>query len=249
MKKLLSYLNHKRKDLPAAIGFLIVSVCLVLASVWAWNEYFTSAPYVDTERYPIRGIDISAHNGMMNLDAAAADGVAFAFIKASEGISFRDENFSINYKKAGHAGIKRGAYHYFRFDCDGVKQAINLLSVVRNRQLELGIAIDVEDHGNASDVPPELIQQRLQDMVEYLNLMGRRVMFYTNREGYEKYLMDNYPGYPLWICHFSETPFDADWTFWQYDHHGKVKGIRGDVDLDVFIGSHSDWEQYLSQNQ
>ena len=130
-----------------------------------------------------------------------------------------------------------------------MKQANNLLSVVRNRPLELGIAIDVEDHGNAADVPIELIRQRLQDMVEYLNLMGRRVMFYTNREGYEKYLMDNYPGYPLWICHFSETPFDADWTFWQYDHHGKVKGIRGDVDLDVFIGSHSDWEQYLSLNQ
>ena len=32
-------------------------------------------------------------------------------------------------------------------------------------------------------------------MVDYLNLLGHRVMFYTNREGYYEYLADTFPGY------------------------------------------------------
>ena len=67
--------NEKKKDIPAVILFIGVSAMLVFSSLWAYREYMTSAPYVDFERYPIRGIDVSRHNGMMNLDAAASDGI------------------------------------------------------------------------------------------------------------------------------------------------------------------------------
>ncbi|MDE7413854.1 MAG: hypothetical protein K2N05_08740 [Muribaculaceae bacterium] len=239
-------LRHKKKDLQAAILFLGVLSLLVFASIRAYREYMRSAPYVSNERYPIRGIDISRHNYMMNLDAAAGDGIEFVFIKASEGKDHRDENFQINYDKAGHAGLKRGAYHFFRFDKDGTDQAQNFMRVVGDKKLELGVAIDIEETGNAKGVPRDSILIRLQDMVDYLNLKGYRVMFYTNRDGYEDFLMNNYAGMPLWICHFSSTPFDADWTFWQFDHHGKVEGIPGEVDMNVFIGSRKDWETYLN---
>ncbi|MDE5807518.1 MAG: hypothetical protein K2H76_05325, partial [Muribaculaceae bacterium] len=218
-------------------------------SLWAYHEYMTSAPYVDFERYPIRGIDVSRHNGMMNLDAAASDGIEFIFIKASEGEELHDENFHLNYEKAGHAGLKRGAYHFFRFDKDGISQGQNFMNAVGDKHLELGVVIDIEEYGNAKGVPIDSIMGRLTDMVEYLNLRGHRVMFYTNRQGFEKFLLNTYTGMPLWICHFSSTPFDADWTFWQFDHHAKVKGIPSEVDLNVFVGSRKDWEEYLSQYQ
>ena len=232
-----------KKDILVAAGFLMLFLALVASSVWAWRQFMTTPPYVDTERYPIRGLDVSAHNGLMNLDAAKADGYDFIFIKASEGVDFKDANFGINYRKAQHAGMKTGAYHFFRFDKDGIDQAMNFMDAVDNRKLELGLAVDIEEQGNPEGIPVELVKQRLTDLVEYLFLKGHRVFFYTNRDGYEKYLMDTFPGYPLWICSFSETPFDAEWTFWQYDHHGEVKGIRGDVDLNAFSGSAADWEE------
>ncbi|MDE5790019.1 MAG: hypothetical protein K2H96_02155 [Muribaculaceae bacterium] len=237
--------HEKKKDIPAVILFLGVSVMLVFSCLWAYDKFMTSAPYVSYERYPIRGIDVSRHNGMMNLDAAASDGIEFIFIKASEGEGLQDENFHLNYDKAGHAGLKRGAYHFFRFDKDGISQGQNFMRAVGGRPLELGVVIDIEESGNAKDVTHDQIMQRLADMVEYLNMHGYRVMFYTNRQGYEDFLMNNYTGMPLWICHFSSTPFDADWTFWQFDHHGKVKGIPSEVDLNVFVGSRKDWEEYL----
>lgn len=229
--------KRPRKDIIAACWFLAVSLILVCTSWWAWHVYVSTPPYVDPVKFPVRGFDISAHNGYANLQAAADAGYKFVFIKASEGVSFRDENFVLNYNKARHAGLKTGAYHFFRFDRDGVEQAKHFLKVVGARPLELGLAIDIEDTGNATGVPIDSINDRLERMVEYLNLRGYRVTFYSNRAGYEKYLMDRYPGFPLWVCQFSDNSTNTDWTYWQYDHHGRIPGINGDVDLNAYFGT------------
>lgn len=233
------------KDRWVVALFVVVTLMLIGACWRAITEFYTSPPYVDPERYPVRGIDISSHNGMMNLNAVAASGVEFVFIKATEGKSFRDPNFFLNYQKADHAGLKIGAYHYFRFDVDGIDQARHFLHQLRGLRLEVGLAIDVEDQGNANGVNADLVKKRLGDMVDYLNLKGIRPIIYTNKKGYEKYLLDSFPGCTLWICSFNETPIDAEWTFWQYDHHGKVAGITGDVDLDVFCGNEKEWTEFL----
>lgn len=227
-----------RKDLIVACWFLLVSLLLAGAAWWAWRQYMSTPPYVDPERFPVRGFDLSAHNGYANLNAAAAAGYQFVILKASEGSSFRDPNFVLNYQKARHAGLKVGAYHYFRFDRDGVEQGVNFLRSVGLRELDLGLAIDVEDNGNARGVPVDTVRARLQLMIEYLNMRGHPVMLYSNRDGYGKYLMTpEFRGLPLWICSFSEdNARQTDWTFWQYDHRGRVPGIRGDVDLNVYRG-------------
>lgn len=232
-----------KKDIIVAGWFLLVTLLLAAAAWWAWHHYMSSPPYVDPERFPVRGFDISAHNGYSNLNAAAAAGYDFVFIKASEGTDFRDENFVLNYQKARHAGLKTGAYHFFRFDRDGIEQAKNLLRVIGPRPLDLGLAIDVEDQGNATGVPADSIKARLQLMIEYLNLRGHRVTLYSNRAGYEKYLLPDFEGSPLWICQFTDNSANTDWTYWQFDHHGRIPGIRGDVDLNVFSGSRDDWER------
>lgn len=245
--KLLKNTTQRVKDFRATIGFLLVSAALVAAGVWAYRNFMSSPPFVDPERYPVRGIDVSRHNGMMNLDAAAADGIDFIFIKASEGETYHDPNFRINYDKARHAGLKTGAYHFFRFDCDGVPQARNFLKAICGRKLDLDPVIDVETAGN-KQVDPDVVKDRLRAMAEYMNLSGHHVIFYTNKESYE-IVRDAVPGATLWICSFNRIPIDAEWTFWQYDHHGRVAGIRGDVDLNTFVGSRSDWERYLSEGK
>ena len=230
------------KDIRVSLWFLLVSLLMIGAAWWCWHTYMTTPPYVDASRFPVKGIDLSAHNGYANLDAVAKAGYEFVWLKASEGKSSRDANFSLNYEKARHAGLKTGAYHFFRFDRDGVAQAKNLLGAIGNRPLELGIAIDVEESGNPRGIPLDSIRTRLQVMVEYLNMKGYRVTFYSNRSGWEKYIMEDFPGSQLWICTFSDNSANTDWDFWQYDHHGRVPGVRGDVDLNVFKGSREEWE-------
>ena len=242
----LTFLNRPWKDLVAAAVFLSVCALLGFAAVWAYHTFISTPPYVDPEKYPVRGIDISAHNGDVDMQKVANDGYEFVFIKATEGKDFKDKNFRINYDRAVKAGLKTGVYHFFRFDRDGVEQAINLMKAVGKRRPDMGIVIDVEKTGNPEGIPTDSVLTRLSQMVDYLNLLGNRVMFYTNRDGYYEFLAENFPGAPLWICGFSENPINAEWTFWQFNHRGKVDGIKGDTDLNAFCGNREEWHNFLN---
>lgn len=241
----LPFTNRLGKDLLVSGGFIFVCLLLIFASFWAYNQFITSPPYVDPIKYPVRGIDVSSHNGYIDFQKVAADSIEFVFIKATEGGDFKDKKFRDNYTRAQAAGLKTGVYHFFRFDRDGVEQALNLLKTVGTRRPELGLVIDVEKNGNPDSIPPETINRRLTEMVDYLNLLGHRVMFYTNLDGYYDYLVSSFQGYPLWICRFQENPINAEWSFWQFSHRGSVNGIKGDVDMNVFCGNRQEWEALL----
>ncbi|MDE7097150.1 MAG: hypothetical protein K2O47_06625, partial [Muribaculaceae bacterium] len=158
-------------------------------------------------------------------------------------------NFAPNHRHAGEAGLARVSYHFFRFDKDGVEQAINLLETIGERRLELGVAIDVESSGNPTEIDTDTIKERISAMVDYLNLRGIAPTLYCNKKDYYQYLADSFPGNSLWICSFSDDPISADWTFWQYSHKGTAKGIKGNVDLNVFSGTEDDWQQFINQQQ
>lgn len=199
--------QHKEKDITIFLCFLAAAALLAWSSYAAWTHFRTTPPEVDRVRYPVLGIDISSHNGMMNLHAAASDGVEFVWIKASEGETFRDKNFRLNHTKAGEAGLKRGAYHFFRFDKDGVTQAINMLEAIDNRKLEMGIAIDIESSGNPDTIPAEKVKERLSAMVDYLNLRGFSPTLYSNKRDYYQYLDDSFPGAVSGYAPFPPTPY------------------------------------------
>ena len=247
--KILADIHTRKTDIAIFLCFLLAAALLAWSAYAAWVNFRSTPPYVDRARYPVMGIDISSHNGMMNLKAAAADGVEFAWIKASEGETFRDRNFSLNHAKAGEAGMMRGAYHFFRFDKEGVEQAINLLTAIGDRKLEMGIAIDVESSGNPEGIDPVTVSERLGAMVDYLNLRGFAPTLYCNRKDFYRYLDETFPGSALWICSFSDDLTGADWSFWQYSHHGSVSGISGNVDLNVFGGSRKEWTDFITKQQ
>lgn len=247
--KILADISSRKNDILIFLCFLTAAALLAWAAYTAWVNFRTSPPYVDRDAFPVGGIDISSHNGEVDLMAAADDGVEFVWIKATEGVSFRDKNFIANHDKAGDAKIKRGAYHFFRFDKDGVEQAINLLEAIGNRPLEMGVAIDVESSGNPEGISDDLIKERLSAMVDYLNLRGLAPTLYCNKKDYYKYMADSFPGNSLWICSLSDSPVSGDWTFWQHNHKGSVKGINGKVDLNVFGGSRKDWADFIAEQQ
>ena len=232
-------------DIVVVGVFAVVACCLVLSGIWAYKEFISSPPYVDREKYPVMGIDISSHNGEIDFKKVAESGIEFVFMKVSEGRDFNDSRFNKNYEAAVKAGLKIGFYHFFRFDRNGVEQAINFIETIGDRKSDLGLAIDVEKAGNKDSIPVDSVVSRLTAMVDYLNLSGHRVTFYTNLEGYYEYIADYFPGSLLWICRFKQNPINAEWTFWQYSHSGKIDGINGKVDLNVFCGNRNEWKNYL----
>lgn len=248
----------RSKKQPDYIKYCLVAGLIVfslfagfIAGFYAYKHYGLARLFhTDVtlgEKYPVRGIDVSNHNGKVNYDKVAAAGYSFVFVKASEGATFRDNSFKRNCTKASAAGLKVGAYHFFRKDRDGRKQATNFLEAVRTVHIDMPLVIDVEDSGNNNSVPDSEVKERLRDMVDYLKAQGYKVMFYTNGDGLKNYYKHRYDDDLLWLCSFShpDSIIGKGHTFQQYSWWGTVDGVNGNVDLNVFIGSPSDWEEWL----
>ena len=103
---------------------------------------------LDTSEYPVRGIDVSHHQGSIDWEAVARSGVAFAYIKATEGRDFIDQKFQEKWTGCAAAGVARGAYHFFAFCSSGDAQAQNFLAVIPPTPDALPPVADIEFVGN-----------------------------------------------------------------------------------------------------
>ena len=66
-------------------------------------------------------------------------------------------------------------------------------------------------------------------------------IIYTNIKFYNKYLAGHFDDYPVWIARYNDREprlaCGRDWNFWQYGNTGRIPGIKGNVDFNVFKGS------------
>ncbi|MDE5665865.1 GH25 family lysozyme [uncultured Duncaniella sp.] len=202
--------------------------------------------YPDRSKFKIIGIDISAHNGEIDFRKVAADGISFVIIKATEGGTFKDRRFIDNLREARKAGLKVGAYHFFRFDTPGYMQGLNFLNSLQSRELDLPLIIDIEEWANPNSQPTPMVLNRLTEMIDHLESHGHRVMLYTNKNGFARFVRGRLEGYPLWICSLIDEPHGIEWKLWQGTHNGRVNGIDHPVDINAFAGTEAEWAEFLS---
>lgn len=235
-----SSLRIKRHKLLALLGTVILAggtaLILYLCGIWLPN-------FPDTKTYPVRGIDVSHHQGAIDWAEVAHDPVDFVYIKATEGGDWVDTRFQQNWQESGKAGIRRGAYHFFTLTTPGATQAQHFIATVPKETVALPPVVDLEFPGNSRSRPDvETFRRELADFLQRLREhYGTEPVFYTTYDFYNYYLreitMDR-----LWIPDWFFRPrrfagFPADrWTFWQFSERGKVRGIRGSVDQNVFVG-------------
>ena len=215
-----------------------------------WHYVLPHSVNVDRYRYPIAGIDVSRHNGEIDFSQVRDDDYQFVFMKASEGKTVKDEAFNRNYERAREAGLKVGAYHFFRKNRTGKEQADNFLEALRGKTMDLPLVIDLEDDwGNGATISRETALKRVMEMINILTDKGYQVMIYTNFDGYQKYYKDMLGDHDLWLCSFTSPDLlpTMPHRFQQFSHEGKVNGVDGKVDLNVFRGSKREWSSYLDE--
>ena len=238
---------------PDYIKWLLIAgaaaLVVLLGGYVVWHYILPHSVDVDRSRYPVAGIDVSSHNGDIDFDRVRQADYQFVFIKASEGKTFKDPAFARNYDGARQAGLKVGAYHFFRKNRSGQEQADNFLDVIKGRTLDLPLVIDLEDDwGNGATTSHDTAVKRLLDMIAVLKGKGYQVMIYTNNDGYDKYYKDLLGDCDLWLCSFtSPDRLNMPHLIQQYSHEGEVDGVEGEVDLNVFRGTVSEWERYLQR--
>ena len=206
-----------------------------LAGMWRFN-------YPPKETYPVRGIDVSHHQGAINWERIKGEGIDFVYMKATEGSDHKDREFLDNWQAASRIGIIKGAYHFFTFCKSGGEQAANFISTVPVEPNALPPAIDFEFSGNCKARPKkEALAKELTAFIRAIEKRyGQSPIFYVTYDSYEAYIKGAFPAYHVWIRDIYRKPHISDreyWAFWQYANRGRVKGMSGLVDLNVFNGS------------
>ena len=188
----------------------------------------------------IQGIDVSRYQLQVDWTEVAKQGIHFAFVKATEGATHLDTLFHKNWHAIKASGLKRGAYHFFRPQTDARQQAAYFLGQVELEDGDLPPVLDIEVLDRID--PRALVADLHTWLSTVYDHFGVRPVLYTNLKFYNRYLAGHFDDYPLWIARYNEEePVLAcgrDWQFWQYGNRGKLVGIDGYVDFNVFYG---DW--------
>jgi lysozyme len=196
------------------------------------------------------GIDVSHFQQDIDWQQVRRVGIAFAFIKATDGVSLFDPFFNQNWRNAHGARIYRGAYHFLRPQLSAEEQAHFFLQNLKSDAGELPPVLDVEV---LTTVTPESVIAGARKWLEIVKTeLNCLPILYTGSAFWRNTLKNSqdFAEFPLWIAHYTIGPNPLmpsawpKWTFWQFSQQGKVAGITGNVDLDVFNGNAADLEAF-----
>ena len=195
------------------------------------------------------GIDVSEHQLYPDWDKIAADGIEFAMLRlgyrgSTEGMLYRDPIFRYNIVKAHNAGLKIGVYFFSQATC----RAYYVLSVLEEHRdlITMPIVFDWEETGNADARTQGLSGKTVSDCAMYfcdvIREGGYTPGVYFNRNmGYYLYNLAQLGDAVCWFAGEGDySDFYYEHSLWQYTFTGKVNGINGDVDMNLYVAPPAD---------
>ena len=205
--------------------------------------------YVDDTQEVVsrKGIDVSKYQGKIDWEEVASDGVEYAIIRAgirgsaSEGKLVEDETFEENIEGALSNGIDAGVYFFTQAvtEKEAVEEAEMVLELIAPYDITYPVVLDIEEVTSANartkDMTKEEYTRNCIAFCETIKEAGYTPMIYGNLKTFMIMLdMEQIEEYDKWFAYYN-TPvyFPYEFAMWQYSSKGSVKGIEGDVDLNV----------------
>ena len=199
----------------------------------------------------IDGIDVSYHNGNINWNAVAADGIDFAIVRIGYrgydgGLLRTDNNFYQNMQGAQDAGLALGAYFYTQAITvqEAIDEAKLCIARVKDYNITMPIYFDVEEtygegkYGRLNTSGLSIAQRTAiaEAFCQTIEEAGYEAGVYSSKNYFLNYLDPDYLStkYKVWLAHYtSQTNYKGDYQMWQYSETGSVSGISGNTDMNV----------------
>ena len=264
-----SYKSKKQNTFfTSSLFFGIVAVCFFLLLIYSQRNilayylgFKTDKIYIETRTASLDkvleahieksfGIDISEYQDRINWnDVKEIEGdfpIEFIFIRATVGNDRRDYKFKKYWSKAKEKKFIRGAYHYYRPNENSIEQANNFIKNVKLNKGDFPPVLDIEKLPAAQSIDRLKVGlQRWLDAIE--NHYGVKPIIYSSESYYTDFLKDDFSDYPFWIANYTAfySDIDDDWSAWQISENGKVNGIKGRVDINIYNGNSLDLKELL----
>lgn len=190
----------------------------------------------------IKGIDVSSWQGKPDWAKVSNSGIKFAILRIHQK-SGTDASFEHNYKGCKSNGILIGGYKYSYAltPAQAIDEAENLISVLGGRGLDFPVFYDLEWSQQRS-LGKQAIENIAVAFLTRIKKAGYKVGIYCNLDWYNNVLTDALKQYDCWIARYPASDNGSVQerlrpnvgVGWQYSSKGKVPGINGNVDTDVF---------------
>lgn len=190
----------------------------------------------------IKGIDVSSNQGKPDWTKVSNSEVKFAILRIHQK-SGVDTSFEHNYKGCKSNGILIGGYKYSYAltPAQAIDEAEDVLSVLGGRGLDFPVFYDLEWSQQRS-LGKQAIENVAIAFLTRIKKAGYKVGIYCNLDWYNNVLTDALKKYDCWIARYPASDNGSVQerlrpnvgVGWQYSSKGKVSGISGNVDMDVF---------------
>ena len=185
----------------------------------------------------MNGIDISSHNGNINYNMLKNSGIKYVYIKATEGVNFKDSRYLEYANNIKAIGLKFGFYHFMSEKTDPTQQAIDFYNAIKNIGYNLIPVLDIETN-NLGRNRTQISDRCLTFLNKFKQLSNQDCIIYTGayfgRDNLDNRLKDKYKG---WIAHYGvSSPMDTGFKVvgHQYSETSRINGINGNVDANNF---------------
>ena len=233
------------KSLLRVIGF---SVALLVASPAVAKT--TVCPGSST----VDGNDISYWQGTINWAGVKAAGRKFVIMRAAHAMAV-DTKFDFNWKSCHDQGLHCGVYQFFEPNVDPIGQAdLMLAKMGKLGPGDLPPVIDVESTGGG--MAATAVSAAVKKWIDHVEAkVGRKPMIYSGGYFWEDNVKSTaFVDYPLWhpqycsnCCPNIANPWKK-WYYWQFSSTGKVGGISGNVDMDLWNGNQASLDAWAVQD-
>ena len=194
------------------------------------------------------GVDVSDHQGDIDWEAVADDGIDFAIVRLgyrgyTEGGLYEDAYAEANLDGAEEAGLLVGAYFFSQAitEEEAIEEAEFVIEILDGRELDLPIAFDHEavtsTTGRANDIDGEQLAACAKAFCETLEEAGYETVIYGSSKDLDRYEGESFGNRLVWLAEYDyDGPVtEVDFVLWQYTSSGEVDGIETEVDLNLLL--------------
>jgi len=199
----------------------------------------------------IKGIDVSSYQSKPDWAKVSNSEIKFAILRIHQK-SGTDSSFEHNYKGCKSNGILVGGYKYSYAltPAQAIDEAESVISVLGGRGMDFPIFYDLE-WSQQRNLGKQAIENIAVAFLTRIKKAGYKVGIYCNLDWYNNVLSDTLKKYDCWIARYpasdngsvQERLRPSVGVGWQYSSRGKVSGISGNVDIDVF---YKDYKEEVS---
>jgi GH25 family lysozyme M1 (1,4-beta-N-acetylmuramidase) len=190
----------------------------------------------------IKGIDVSSYQEKPDWAKVKKAGINFAILRIHQK-NGPDSSFEHNYRGCRTNAISIGGYKYSYAltEAQALEEAEETLAVLSGRGMDFPVFYDLEWE-KQKKLGKAAVEKIAETFLNRIKKAGYKVGIYCNVDWYQNILTTKLKSYDLWLARYPANDNGTMQTRlkptagigWQYSSKGKVVGISGNVDMNVF---------------